>query len=116
VRLLRELKTYEKSISGKLRRELKVRPTDNQGVVVARARELAREHLRKGQSFIWNATNISRQMREHVLSLCTAYNARIRIVYVEVPAEKLFPQNQAREGRVPPDALHRLIRKWKCRI
>lgn len=96
-----------------LRRELKIKPTENQGVVIARARELAREHLRKKQSFIWNATNISRQMRERVLSLCAAYNARIRIVYVEAPAEKLFARNQAREWRVPFEVLQRLIQKWE---
>jgi len=79
-----------------LRREMKIAPTGKQGAVIARARELAREHLRRKQPFIWNATNISRQMRERSLSLCAAYNARVRIVHVEASADRLFIPNQAR--------------------
>ena len=51
--------------------------------MVARARERAREYLRRKQSFIWNGANINRQQREHCISLCAAYNARVRIVYME---------------------------------
>src|SRR5262249_16741250 len=46
-----------------LRSELDVDPADDQGAVVNRARELAREYLRQGKSFVWNATNVSRQLR-----------------------------------------------------
>jgi predicted kinase len=96
-----------------LRQEMKVKPTENQGPVVARARELAREHLRKKQSFIWNATNISRQLREHILGLCAAYNARTRIVYVEVSPEELFSQNETRERPVPSEVINGLIQRWE---
>jgi predicted kinase len=96
-----------------LRREMKIAPTDNQGAVIARARELAREHLRRKQSFIWNATNVSRQMRDRCLSLCAAYNARIRIVYVEAPANRLFAQNSSREHSVPPMVIARMMEKWQ---
>lgn len=96
-----------------LRREMKIAPTEPQGAVIARAREMAREHLRRKQSFIWNATNISRQMRERSLSLCAAYNARVRIVYVEAPADRLFAQNAAREHSVPPAVIARLLEKWQ---
>src|SRR5262245_18115783 len=40
-----------------LRREMRIAPTENQGPVVARSRDRAREYLRRKQSFIWNATN-----------------------------------------------------------
>lgn len=96
-----------------LRREMKITPTSKQGAVIARARELAREHLRRKQPFIWNATNISRQMRELSLNLCAAYNARIRIVYVEAPANRLFTQNSSREHSVPQVVIERMIEKWQ---
>jgi predicted kinase len=96
-----------------LRREMKISPTDKQGAVIARARELAREHLRRKQSFIWNATNISRQMRERSLSLCAAYNARVRIVYIEAPADRLFAQNAERKHSVPAAVIARLLEKWQ---
>lgn len=96
-----------------LRAELKIKPTDNQGPVVARAREKAREYLRRKQSFIWNATNISRQMRAHCLSLCAAYNARIRIVYLETSEENLFAQNRSRAASVPTQVINKLIGRWE---
>jgi hypothetical protein len=36
---------------------------------VSQAREAAREHLRKWWPFVWNATNISRQIRELSINL-----------------------------------------------
>ncbi|HKQ79675.1 MAG TPA: AAA family ATPase [Blastocatellia bacterium] len=96
-----------------LRREMKIAPAENQGPVVARARERAREYLRRKQPFIWNATNISRQTRDHCISLCAAYNARVRIVYVEAGAERLAEQNRAREFSVPPEVINRLLARWE---
>ncbi len=96
-----------------LRVELKIKPTDNQGPVVARAREKMREFLRRKQSFIWNATNISRQMREHCLGLCAAYNARIRIVYLETSEANLQAQNQARADSVPAQVISKLFSRWE---
>jgi putative nucleotidyltransferase with HDIG domain len=96
-----------------LRRVMKIAPTENQGPVVSRARERAREYLRSQQSFIWNATNISRQLREHCISLCAAYNARVRIVYVETGAAALAEQNRSRERGVPPEIINRLLARWE---
>jgi predicted kinase len=96
-----------------LRREMKIAPTDKQSPVVARAREMAREYLRRKQSFIWNATNFSRQMRELSLNLCAAYNARVRIVYVEAPADRLFEQNKARWHSVPQSVMEQMLGKWQ---
>lgn len=96
-----------------IRAELKIKPTDKQGAVIAAAREKAREYLRRKQSFVWNATNISRQMREHCLSLCAAYNARLRIVYLETSEAKLFAQNRARAASVPAQVLTKLFHRWE---
>jgi len=96
-----------------LRREMKVAPTDNQGPVVSRAREAAREHLRKQRSFVWNATNISRQMRELSVNLFAAYNARVRIVYVEAPEARLFAQNRERADTVPAEVIRKLTARWE---
>ena len=37
------------------------RASGNQGRVIQAAYEMARDHLRKKQDFVWNATNISEQ-------------------------------------------------------
>lgn len=96
-----------------LRIAMKIKPTDKQGAVIAAAREKAREYLRRKQPFVWNATNISRQMREHCLSLCSAYNARLRIVYLETSEANLFAQNQARAASVPAPVITKLFQRWE---
>jgi predicted kinase len=96
-----------------LRDELDVAPTDTQGPVLARARELAREYLRQGRSFVWNATNISRQLRREVVRLFAGYGARVRIVYVEVPEADLHRQNRRRSAVVPAAVLERFLDRWE---
>lgn len=94
-----------------LRGELGAPATGNQGTVVQAARERAREHLRAGRDFAWNATNVSRQMRGRMLGLCRAYGARIRIVYIEVGPDRLLTQNAGRDAMVPPHAILDLVDK-----
>ena len=96
-----------------LRREMRIAPTDNQGPVVSRAREAAREYLRKRRPFVWNATNISRQIRELSVNLFAAYNARVRIVYVEAPEERLYAQNRQRADAVPAEVVRKLTARWE---
>ncbi|PYS52384.1 MAG: poly(A) polymerase [Acidobacteria bacterium] len=96
-----------------LRREMKVKPSLNQGPVVSKAREMAREFLRKKQPFIWNATNISRQMRELAINLFAAYNARVRIVYIEASEDHLYAQNRERAYSVPAEVIRKLIDRWE---
>ncbi|MCA9669446.1 MAG: AAA family ATPase [Myxococcales bacterium] len=96
-----------------LRAELGVSPSDSQGKVVAAAREAAREHLRAGRAFVWNATNISRQQRAATISLCADYDARVQIVYLEVDEPTLRARNQARRSAVPDAVIDRLLRRWQ---
>jgi predicted kinase len=97
----------------RVRAELGVDPEDEQGTVVASAREAAREHLRAGRSFVWNATNVSRRIRAQCTRIFADYGARIRIVYVEVPEPTLRAQNRARRAPVPEHVLDALLEKWE---
>ena len=96
-----------------MRDELDVLPTDDQGPVLNRAREQARAYLRQGQSFVWNATNVSRQLRGESLRLFADYNAHVRIVYVEASPDVLFPQNRQRPAPVPEKVIERLMDRWE---
>lgn len=96
-----------------LREELDVSPEGPQGAVVARARDLARGLLREGRSFVWNATNLSRMLRSQCIALFAAYRARVRIVYLEVPEERLFSQNRDRRAVVPAPVIERLLDRWE---
>jgi predicted kinase len=96
-----------------VRQELDVDPKDDQGTVVNRARDLAREHLRQGRSFVWNATNLSRQLRHGCIRLFGDYAARVRIIYLEVPEAVLFEQNRRRAAVVPQKVIAHLLDRWE---
>jgi putative nucleotidyltransferase with HDIG domain len=94
-----------------IRRELGISPTAEQGQVIQAARERARELMRRQQSFIWNATNITRMMRSRVIDLALDYHARTRIVYVESPFTEILSRNRARRESVPENVIYRLLDK-----
>ncbi|HEY8599203.1 MAG TPA: AAA family ATPase [Thermomicrobiales bacterium] len=96
-----------------IRAALRVEPTEPQGAVIAHARELAREHLRAGRSFIWNGTNLSRTQRAQTLDLCHAYDAVVEIVYVEAAHRDLWRRNAARSRAVPEAVITRLLSRWE---
>jgi putative nucleotidyltransferase with HDIG domain len=96
-----------------LRRSKKIDYNDSKGNgrVIQEAKEMAKECMRKQISFVWNATNITRQMREQLIDLCLVYSAKITIVYLEVPYRKLLQQNSNREHPIPAIAIERMINK-----
>jgi putative nucleotidyltransferase with HDIG domain len=94
-----------------IRTEMGVKPTDNQGRVIQEARERMRIHLRAGQDFVWNATNITHQMRAPLLSIFRDYGARTRIAYVEVDPRENTRQNRSRAAEIPQEVLDRLSAK-----
>lgn len=91
-----------------LRAELGVDPTDNQGPVVAAAKERARQHLRAGQDFVWNSTNLTRDQRGPLVALFRRYRARVHLVYLEARWEEHLARNAARDRPVPRAALERM--------
>lgn len=94
-----------------IRKEMGVSPSDNQGKVIQAGRERAKEYLRAGIDFIWNATNVSKQIRSKPLSLLRDYGARIHIVYLEVSPAKLQKQNSNRKDVVPHKVISHLVQK-----
>jgi predicted kinase len=98
-----------------IRAEIGAPPTGAPGPVLHLARERAREHLRVAQPFVWNATNLTRDIRGRLIELFVSYNARVRIVYVESPYRTLLKQNREREGdaRVPEAVIERMSRRWE---
>jgi putative nucleotidyltransferase with HDIG domain len=94
-----------------IRLDLDMDATDNQGQIIQAAREKCREHLRAGRNFAFNATNITRQIRQKWLELFADYNAWIEIVYLEPPVETIFLQNKSRPNPVPERVIHHLLEK-----
>ena len=98
-----------------LRRKYKASPTDQKmtGRIVQEAKETARKYLRAKQPFVWNATNLSSSMRKPLIDMFTDYDARIKIIYLEVPYNKLVEQNKNREFPIPEKVLDKMISKWE---
>ncbi|MDZ7960432.1 MAG: AAA family ATPase [Aulosira sp. DedQUE10] len=78
----------------KLRQQMGIDPEDDQGAVGNAAKALAKEYMRDGQSFVWNATNLSHQLRGMLIRLFANYQGNIRIVYLETPWEELLRRNR----------------------
>jgi len=96
-----------------IRRANKISPTDKKknGQVIQLAKEKAKEYLRAKTSFVFNATNITSDMRGRWIGLFTDYNARVKIVYIEVPYKTLKKQNSNREYKVPESVIEKMINK-----
>lgn len=94
-----------------IRRDLKIKPTDNQGIVLQTSKEQAKAYLRKQQSFIWNATNLIKQRRKVLIDLFVRYKAKVKIVYIETLYQTLLERNQTRAYPIPTKVLERFINK-----
>ena len=98
-----------------IRNELGIEPGENQSKVVIQAREEAKVYLRRKQSFVFDATNLVSDLRRFWLQLAANYNARIRIVYMEVPYPTLLKRNKERPAsqQVPEEVIHKMMNKWE---
>lgn len=96
-----------------IRVELGIKPTDKKanGTVIQLAKERAKEFMRKKQNFIWNATNITSQLRSQLIDLFISYGGKVTIIYIEVPYKTLVSQNASREAAVPQNVIERMIKK-----
>lgn len=88
-----------------IRKEMKISPTDNQSKVLEIARDRARELLRKKQSFVWNATNLSPMVRKKQIKMFTQYHASTRLVYLETDWKEQLRRNASRPDAVPEQAV-----------
>lgn len=96
-----------------IRRQHRLKPEDRSanGWVAQQAKEQARVNLRAGRDFVWNATNITRQMRNQLVDLFVSYGARVELVYIERPRASWEQQNAARTAAVPAAVLEKMLRK-----
>ncbi|WP_432981985.1 AAA family ATPase [Dactylosporangium sp. CA-233914] len=96
-----------------LREKLGVRPTGDQGPVIAAANARARELLRAGTAYVWNATNVTRALRSRCIGLAAGYGARVEVVSVEAPPDVVHRRNRARARTVPAAVIDRMAGRWE---
>jgi len=93
--------------------ELGLRHGENDGRAAHFAVDRAKALLRRREPFVWNATHLSDQMRRKTLDLLYAYDAEVRLVYLEVPARTLFARNAKRDTTLTNQALERMLHRWE---
>ncbi|MBX9687664.1 MAG: AAA family ATPase [Candidatus Obscuribacterales bacterium] len=95
-----------------IRLKLGIEAEQDQSRVLKSARETARSLMRQNQSFVWNATNVTRYMRDPLIRFFRDYGARIRIVYVEpLRYEELLKRNASRPNPLPSRIIEKLADK-----
>ena len=93
------------------RKNMKISPKDNQGQVIQAAKNQARIYLRKHQSFVWNATNITFETRNKLVNFFEKYGASVHIVFLETSWQKELQRNKKRERVVSENLIERMLNK-----
>lgn len=81
----------------------------SQASVSAAAQEQAREYLRKMQSFVWNATNLTPILRERLVGIFESYGAAVRIIFLETSWEEGMHRNSNRHRKVPESVIRKML-------
>ncbi len=96
-----------------IRSELGVPYADPNGEVIVKARNLAKEYLTQKESFIWNATNLTRFVRSDCIGFFLRSDAKITLIYVESSPDKIQQNNRNRNKRVPDGVMNRVLDRWE---
>lgn len=78
-------------------------------LVIDRAKEL----LRKKAPFVWNSTNLSRQMRQKTLDLLYNYGAEVEIVYLESDEHVVRSRNAKRDTTLNDAGIDKMLHNWE---
>ena len=62
---------------------------------------------------MWNATHVSRDLRDRSVGLAAAYRARVEVTALEAPPRVLRDRMAQRSSPVPTAAMERLVRRWE---
>lgn len=81
------------------------------GYCNTKAKDKAREYLRKSEPFVWNATNVTKTMRSQLIGLFSSYGARVKLTYLESPYEEILRRNSERSRNIPEKVIRRLLEK-----
>jgi len=96
-----------------IRRRLKLPYGANQGRVLQEGRERIRVRLRAGESFVFDSTALTRDLRSQLVGLAMDYGARTRIVHVEASPAILDQWNADREEPVPVEVILGMLDRWE---
>ena len=93
-----------------IREELNIKYDDRsgQGKVAQTAYERAKAYCRKQQSFVWNSTNLTADLRARLIQTLRVYQPRFKIVYVETSQKNIL---ERRGDDIRGTVLERMLRQ-----
>lgn len=65
-----------------------------QGMVIQTAYEQAKKYAAAQQSFVWNSTNLTRNIRFKLIATLSVYNPRFKMIYVECSEKEFWARRQ----------------------
>jgi putative nucleotidyltransferase with HDIG domain len=92
-----------------IRQQLKIKPDDKdgQGKVIQEAYAQAKIFAAKKQSFVWNSTNLTQELRSKLINLLLPYNPFFKIIYVETSRQNVVKN---RSEAIPKSVMEKMYR------
>ncbi len=92
-----------------IRSEMKVQHGDKKGKgrAVQKTYELAKKYCAVNQSFVWNSTNLTTDMRSKLIGKLSVYNPCFKIIYIETSMENIYCH---RKESIPVRKLEKMTR------
>lgn len=92
-----------------IREEMGIKHSDKsgQGKVAQEAYQRAKVYCAKKQSFVWNSTNLTRDLRQRIIRTLSVYNPRFKLVYIETAKEKVY---ERRKTEIPVRKLDKMFK------
>lgn len=94
-----------------IRQRMGVLPTENQSVVAAEFQKAAKERLRQKKAFLFNATNLSADLRKKQIDLFEKYGAKVRLIFIETAWAEEMARNESRAAEVPRAVIEKMLTK-----
>ena len=94
-----------------IREKYKIKPTENQGEVYNIAKDEAKSYLRQHISFVWNATNITKMIRDKQIKLFHEYGARVKVIFLETEYQEMLKRNNNRKRYVSEKVINDMLEK-----
>lgn len=85
----------------------------NDGKAVHYMKDKAKELLRKKETFVWNTTNLSKDMRKKTLDLIHNYHGKVELHYLEETENVIKTRNSKRDTTLPNDKIDTMLLKWE---
>ena len=73
------------------------------------ARERLKEHLRREEDVVWDATNLRREFRAPITGISRDYKAHVTLVLFHMSPDIFFERNRSRSRKVPTAILERQL-------